>query len=72
MEDVEFAVGMGAGGRVLLGHDVCTQIQLVRNGGKGYAHVLENIVPRLRKRAMPERQVKAMLTDNPQRALTFR
>jgi phosphotriesterase-related protein len=72
MEDVEFAVGMGAGGRVLLGHDVCTQFQLVRNGGKGYAHVLENIVPRLRKRAMPERQVKAMLTDNPQRALTFR
>lgn len=72
MEDIEFAVSMGAGNRVLLGHDVCTQFQLVRNGGKGYAHILENIVPRLRRRGMKETQIQAMLTDNPQRALTFR
>ncbi|MBM3848199.1 MAG: aryldialkylphosphatase [Verrucomicrobia bacterium] len=72
LDDVEFALSQGCGERVVLGHDVCTQFQLTRNGGKGYAHILENIVPRMRKRGFTETQVHNLLVANPARALAFR
>ena len=51
---------------------MCQKRQQVAYGGKGYAHILENIVPRMRKRSFAEDHVKAILVDNPRRALTFK
>ena len=68
---VEFLVEQGHLDQVLISHDVCLKTHHVRNGGKGYAHILENIVPRMRRRGFTEDQINAILVENPKRALAF-
>ncbi|MAO89393.1 MAG: phosphotriesterase-related protein, partial [Dehalococcoidia bacterium] len=41
-------------------------------GGKGYAHILENIVPRMRKRGFSNENIDNILIENPKRILTFK
>ena len=70
-EALEFFVAEGYLDRLVIAHDVCTKPHLTRYGGKGYAKILENIVPRMRRRGFTEDQIHAILVDNPARALTF-
>ena len=72
MEAMEFLIGEGHVDQLLVSHDVCNKHHQSRNGGKGIAHILENIVPRMKKRGLTEEQISAILVDNPRRALTFR
>ena len=72
MEKLEFLIGEGHLDQVLIAHDVCYKYHHTRYGGKGFAHILDNIVPRMRKRGFTDDQINAMLVDNPRRALTFR
>ncbi len=72
IEALEFLVANGHLSQVLVGQDVCQGRQLKRYGGKGYAHVLENIAPRLLARGFERAQVDAILVDNPARALAFK
>ena len=46
-------------------------IHFRRYGGPGYAHILESIVPRMRRRGFSEDLVEKILIRNPARALTF-
>ncbi|MBM3945357.1 MAG: aryldialkylphosphatase, partial [SAR202 cluster bacterium] len=71
MESLEYLVSEGFGDRIVIAHDVCTKMDTTAYGGKGYPHILENIVPRMRKRGFTEKQVHAILVDNPARALAF-
>ena len=57
-------------GQILLSQDVCTKLQLTRFGGRGYAHVLRTIVPRLRQAGVDEPVIHELLVDNPRRYLT--
>ena len=57
--------------RILLSHDNCMKIKLTKWGGNGYAHILENIVPRLLREGLSEAQVDAMLRENPKRFLSW-
>lgn len=57
--------------QILLSQDVCIKINLARYGGMGYSHILKNVVPMMRYVGMSEQQIKAMLVDNPRRALAF-
>ncbi len=68
---LEMMLSEGFGDRVVIGHDVCTAWQRTRYGGKGYAHILEAIVPRLRARGIPESAIEGVLVHNPARALAF-
>ena len=72
MEKLELLIENGHGDQIVIAQDVCTKRHFVRHGGKGYAHILNNIVPRMRRRGFTEEQVNAILVDNPKRALTFR
>lgn len=58
-------VRAGYGERVLLSGDVFLKTMLVRYGGFGYAHVLENFVPRLRRHGLDDGHVDQMLVLNP-------
>ena len=62
----------GWSSQILLSEDVCTKLQLVRFGGKGYSHVLKAIVPRLRAAGVEETTISELLVDNPRRYLTGR
>ena len=38
-------------------------------GGPGYSHILENVVPLMREKGMPEEHIRTILVENPKRLL---
>lgn len=71
MESLEYLMNEGYGDRLVIAHDVCLKGDNTAYGGKGYAHILENIVPRMLKRGFTKDQVDAILITNPAQALSF-
>jgi predicted metal-dependent phosphotriesterase family hydrolase len=61
----------GLGDRVLLSNDICLLDQLRRYGGPGYANVIENFFPLLRRRGLSEEQLRTMTVSNPARAFAY-
>jgi len=57
--------------QILISHDVCTKHRLCRYGGPGYAHILQNVVPLMREKGMPEEHIQTILVENPKRMLQF-
>jgi phosphotriesterase-related protein len=55
--------------QLLMSQDVCLKIMLSRYGGYGYAHILEHIVPMLRRLDVTKKQIKTMMIDNPQKII---
>ena len=72
LQALEHFIEEGYQDRIVIGHDVCFKARYARYGGKSYDHVLNNIVPRMRKRGLTEEQIRAMLVDNPRSVLTFK
>jgi predicted metal-dependent phosphotriesterase family hydrolase len=59
------------GRQVLLSHDVCFKIRLTRYGRTGVVHIPRRTVPRLRQRGASDADSRALIVENPARALTF-
>ncbi len=59
-------------GQILISQDVFLKIMLTRYGGWGYAHILKNFVPRLRRHGLTEEQIRALLVENPRRVFSAR
>lgn len=57
----------GYGDRLLISQDICYLLQLQRYGGYGYAHLVRNIVPRLKLWGLEHHYAQQLITDNPQR-----
>ena len=51
--------------RIVIGQDIATKHRLVKYGGHGYGHILENIVPKMRRRGFSEDAIRAITVDNP-------
>ncbi len=64
-------VDEGYADRVVLAHDVFAKSRLSAYGGPGIAHILENIVPRMREKGISEEDIHSMLVVNPARVLPF-
>ena len=64
-------VAAGYGDKIVIGQDICTNHRLVRYGGHGYGHILENIVPRMRRKGFAEDVIEAITAGNPARILAF-
>lgn len=65
MDVIRRVAGAGYGDRVVIAHDICTKHRLVRYGGHGYGHILENIVPWMRRQGFDEQLVHALTVTNP-------
>jgi phosphotriesterase-related protein len=61
----------GYGQRLVLGNDVCALPQLHFYGGGGYAHVINNFVPALKKCGLGDQEVNQMLKVNPAHAYAW-
>lgn len=61
----------GYADRLLFSHDVYTKLQRTAYGGFGYAHVLEHVVPLLKKRGVDSETIDQVLVENPRSMLTF-
>lgn len=71
MQRLAWLIAEGHGKQITISHDIDAKYSLVRYGGFGYAHILENIVPRMRKKGFREADIQAIIVDNPKRVLTF-
>lgn len=40
-------------------------------GGEGYSHILENMVPMMKRKGMNDGDIDAILVHNPERILAF-
>jgi len=56
---------------LLVSQDVAFKSHLTRYGGTGYAHILENMVPRMRSRGISQEDINTMLTENPRDVFPF-
>ncbi len=64
-------IAEGFGDRLVIAHDICRKTSLVCYGGDGYAHILQNVVPLMRRKGMTEEQIEAILIHNPARVLAL-
>ncbi len=71
IEWIKWLIAEGFGDQVVVSHDIDNRAYLARYGGCGYAHILENAVPRMRARDMTEDEIGAILVETPKRLFTF-
>lgn len=71
IEAVTELIESGYLSQLLFAQDVCTKIQLTKYGGFGYAHILKNVLPMLRRNDFTKNQIDTILIENPRRMLTF-
>jgi phosphotriesterase-related protein len=68
---IAWLIGEGHGRQIVMAQDTAAKSHLVRYGGCGYAHILQNIVPRMRSRGVKDEDIQAMLVETPKRILAF-
>ena len=64
-------IGEGHLNQILISHDTWIKIELTHFGGQGYAHILNNVIPLMRQKSIPEEYIRTITVENPRRALTF-
>jgi phosphotriesterase-related protein len=57
--------------QVLVSLDIDTKTRLTKWGGEGYQHIIENVVPVMRRKGFSDDDIDTILERNPQRALTI-
>lgn len=67
---VKTLVDAGYLGQIVIGSDIGTRSALKTYGGRGFAWVIEQFLPRLSTLGLNESQIKAIASDNVARALT--
>lgn len=72
LEKVDMLVERGHAERLLISMDICTKHRLHKYGGHGYDHILENIVPWMRRRGTTEDTLDTLLVQNPRRVFTMK
>ena len=62
-------IAAGFGERLLVAQDICRKTSLCAYGGDGYAHILENVLPVMRRKGMTDEEIEMILVRNPARVL---
>ncbi|KAM9307573.1 N-acetyltaurine hydrolase [Gastrophryne carolinensis] len=58
--------------KIAIAHDIHTKNRLVKYGGHGYSHILNNIVPKMLLRGISQENIDKILVENPKKWLTFK
>lgn len=64
-------VERGWADRVLISTDMCMKFQLRAYGGHGFGHILETVVPRMRRAGITDTALHKILVENTKRLLTM-
>ncbi|PZC46441.1 MAG: phosphotriesterase-related protein [Chloroflexi bacterium] len=64
-------VDMGYQDKILIAQDVCQKWQYRSYGGKGFSHILENMIGRFKDHGFSDTVIDALLVDNPSRVFAF-
>ncbi|XP_033114628.1 phosphotriesterase-related protein-like [Anneissia japonica] len=57
--------------KIVIAHDIHTRHRLLKYGGHGYSHILENVVPKMLVKGMSQENIDKILIDNPRSWLTY-
>ena len=68
---IKLLVDEGYADRVLIAHDMFGKHRQAKYGGHGFAHILENIVPRMRQKGFSDADIETITVRNPARVLKF-
>jgi len=71
---VDYLVGLierGYRNKLLIALDICFKTRLVRYGGEGYGHIIDNVLPIMRRKGMSNDDIDAITIQNPASILTF-
>jgi phosphotriesterase-related protein len=71
VEQIIELIDSGYLNQILISHDICYKIKLIRYGGHGYAHILRNILPQMVVRGITRDQIHTIMVENPKRLLTL-
>jgi phosphotriesterase-related protein len=61
----------GFGGALVVSHDIYFKDKLTRWGGQGYSHIIDHVVPLMRRHGLAPETIDAMLVGTPRRLLTM-
>lgn len=68
---IQMMIKEGLGDRIVVSHDIHTKQRLMRFGGHGFSHILQNAVPKMQMRGFTKAQVDDILINTPRRWLTL-
>ena len=71
IETVAGLVERGWADQVLISTDMCMKFQLRAYGGHGFGHILDTIVPRMRRMGITDNALDRILVENTKRLLTM-
>lgn len=71
VEWLRILIEAGFGERLLIAQDICQKVYLRRYGGPGYTHIIENVVPLMRRVGVSETEITMMTVGNPASILTM-
>ena len=71
LEKIQLLMNEGFGEKILVAQDICTKHRLVKYGGHGYHHILQNIIPRMKQKGFSKEEIDNIVTNNPSKILTF-
>jgi phosphotriesterase-related protein len=57
--------------KILISQDICNQVLLVKNGGYGYAHILNDLVPKFKLYGITDEEIHTIMVENPRRLFPF-
>ncbi|XP_041359471.1 phosphotriesterase-related protein-like isoform X2 [Gigantopelta aegis] len=58
--------------KITISHDIHTKHRLMKYGGHGYSHILENIMPKMLTRGISKETVHQITVNNPKNWLTYK
>jgi phosphotriesterase-related protein len=70
-QSIATLVNGGLTDRILVGQDICTQLQLKKNGGGGFGYISNSLIPALQASGVSDAAIHKIMVDNPRRVLTF-
>ena len=71
VETIKALIDEGYLKNILISQDICVQGLYIKNGGYGYAHILNTIVPQLKAGGLTDEQINTIIVENPKRILSF-
>ena len=71
INEIKCLIDEGYLNHILISQDVCFKHHYVSYGGAGYAHILRNVVPWMRRGGISDEQIRTMMVENPKRVLSF-
>lgn len=57
--------------QILIAQDICHKTNLRRYGGEGYTHIIDHVLPLMRRKGFSSADISSITIDNPRRALTL-